>query len=217
MDNRRRKRYFNLINKDLKGKRILEIGPRDGCDTVRLDALSPGEIVLFELPSKDSLVNTWIGNIKSKNTIVYKNFMYLSDAEYEELGKFDLVYFAGVLYHNAEQLRFLRKLYKMLNVDGEMLLESATTRNPALMDLNVVEIHYPERYRGATTVTHFPSWKCIKSWLQMVGFKDIVDYRPDIRKKIGRYTCVAKKRGPDDGDVFYSENENNNFKFGDTT
>ena len=35
-----------------KNKRILEIGPKDGEDTFRLQSLNPSEIVMFDLPDK---------------------------------------------------------------------------------------------------------------------------------------------------------------------
>ena len=57
------------------------------------------------------------------------------------VGKFDLIYFTGVLYHNPEQLRFIQKLYDKLNYGGVLVLESATTRKRKLINENVVEIH----------------------------------------------------------------------------
>ena len=54
--------------------------------------------------------------------------MYLSPEEYKQLGKFDLIWFTGVIYHNPEQLRFLYKLYNQLNTKGVLVLESSTIR-----------------------------------------------------------------------------------------
>lgn len=53
-------------------------------------------------------------------------------------------------------------------------MESATTRNNKLERLNVVEIHWPDTYRGVQTITHLPSRLAIRSWLEMVGFSDVV-------------------------------------------
>ena len=64
----------------------------------------------------------------------------MTKSEYEDLGKFDLIYFTGVLYHNPEQLRFIKRLYDQLNIDGVLVLESATIRKKALRNTNVVEI-----------------------------------------------------------------------------
>jgi hypothetical protein len=55
-----------------------------------------------------------------------------------------------------------------------VVVESATTRNRRLADLNAVEIHWPATYRGLPTITHLPSRLAIKSWLEMVGFDAVV-------------------------------------------
>ena len=51
--------------KYFKDKRILEIGPRDGEDSVRLEKLSPSEFVLIDLPDKEKVDLEWLGNLKS--------------------------------------------------------------------------------------------------------------------------------------------------------
>jgi hypothetical protein len=78
-----------------------------------------------------------------------------------------------VLYHNVEQLRLLRRLFHLTQPNGAVVIESATTRNKRLADLNVVEIHWPDLYRGQRTITHLPSRVAIKSWLEMVGFEQV--------------------------------------------
>ena len=52
-------------------------------------------------------------------------------------------------------------------------MEHPTTRDRLLARRNVVEVHWPERYRGQRTITHLPSRLAIKSWLEMVGFADV--------------------------------------------
>ena len=157
------KEYFNQ-------KRILEIGPKDGEDTFRLEDLNPSELVLVDLADKEEENNKWINKLKCNFKFIQGNFLYFSQKEYEELGKFDLIYFTGVLYHNPEQLRFLQKLHEKLNFGGVLVLESATTRNKKLINENAVEVLFPETYRNTTTVSHLPSKKAIVSWLNMVGF-----------------------------------------------
>ena len=113
-------------------KRIMEIGPKDGEDTFRLESLRPSEIVMFDLPDKTEENNKWIDQIKVKNKLITENFLYLDKEKYKDLENFDLIYFTGVLYHNPEQLKFIKKLYDKLNPEGVLVLESATTRNPIL-------------------------------------------------------------------------------------
>jgi len=149
-----------------QNKRILEIGPRDGEDSFRIEDFNPSEYVLIDLPDKEEINLKWLNNLKSNHKFIQTNFLYMTQEDYESLGKFDLIYFTGVLYHNPEQLRFIQKLYDKLNYGGVLVFESATTRKRKFINENVVEIHYPKTYRDTTTVSHLPSKKQL-----LAGFK----------------------------------------------
>ena len=196
------KEYFNQ-------KRILEIGPKDGEDTFRLEDLNPSELVLVDLADKEEENNKWINKLKCNFKFIEGNFLYFSQKEYEELGKFDLIYFTGVLYHNPEQLRFLQKLYEKLNFGGVLVLESATTRNKKLIKENAVEVLFPETYRNTTTVSHLPSKKAIVSWLNMVGFEKIniskCYEKEDYNVKDVRFACIAEKEESNKASTYYAK------------
>lgn len=215
--------FLSVAGGHFNHKRILEIGPKDGLDSKRLDALKPSELIFFDLPDKHKGNQQWLGEIKSPHAFIEQNFLYMPPADYHELSTFDLIYFTGILYHNAEQLRFLRKLYLLLNVGGYLVLESATLRKPrSLRDGDYVQIHYPKIYNEARTVTHLPTKGAIKAWLQMVGFTRIIDshcYDKENKNLTGdRYACIAVKTGKDDGDVYYNKNdENPPYRIGDAT
>jgi SAM-dependent methyltransferase len=154
-----------------RGARILEIGPKHGEDSRLLASLEPAELVLLDLPEKDELVHSWLPVVGAR--YISGNLLYLSADELRELGTFDLVWCLGVLYHNAEQLRLLRRLFQLTRTDGLVVVESSTTRDRRLANKNVVEIHWPDTYRGERTITHHPSRLAVKSWLEMVGFADV--------------------------------------------
>ena len=149
---------------------VLEIGPKHGEDTRLLSGLAPSRLVLIDLPDKRNLVDTWLPEIPVPTTLVEGNLLYLPEAETHALGQFDLIWCLGVLYHNAEQLRLLRTLFRLCRPGGKVVVESATTRNRKLHRMNVVEIHWPSFYRDIPTVTHLPSRLAIRSWMEMVGF-----------------------------------------------
>ena len=65
------KEYFN-------NKRILEIGPRDGEDSKRLEELNPSEFILIDLPDKEAINNEWLGDLKSNHKFIQANFLYMS-------------------------------------------------------------------------------------------------------------------------------------------
>jgi 2-polyprenyl-3-methyl-5-hydroxy-6-metoxy-1,4-benzoquinol methylase len=204
------------------GKTILEIGPKDGLDSKRLISLNPKELVMIDLPEKTEANNKWLATLTHPHRYIEGNFMYMPQNEIVTLGTFDLIWCTGVLYHNAEQMRLLRKMYKLLNVGGYFVLESATLRRGgALKNGCFVEIHYPQTYRNTGTVTHLPTANAIKAWLTMVGFKEIQDskcYYHENRQIVGqRYACICRKTDNDECGIYYGKSGlNPQYRFGDS-
>lgn len=204
-------------------KRILEIGPKDGLDSARLTSLNPSELVLIDLPEKRAGNEIWLHKLAGPHTYIEANFMYLPTTRSEELGKFSLIWCTGVLYHNAEQLRMLRKLYKLLNLGGFLVLESSTMRgDKRLIERALVEIHYPRTYRDTGTVTHLPTAAAIRAWLMMAGFDEIRDsdcYRKYNRELIGqRHAWICRKGSEDEGGSYYHKSGlNPKYVIGDST
>ncbi len=164
---------FDYLRSELpRGGRILEIGPKHGLDTRLLATLEPRELVTVDLPEKADEIASWLPEVPVARH-VEANVLYLGERERAELGRFDLVWCLGVIYHNVEQLRLLRRLYELTAESGLVVVESATTRNRILAGRNVVELHWPETYRSVPTITHLPSRRAIASWLEMVGFADV--------------------------------------------
>ena len=121
---------LNVTGKDyFRDSRILEIGPKDGLDSKRLASLRPVELVMVDLPEKREGNEEWLDQITCQKKYIETNFMYMPKEDYDTLGSFRLIWCTGVLYHNAEQMRMLRKLYRLLEVGGYLVLESATLRS----------------------------------------------------------------------------------------
>lgn len=219
-----RKYLFEDLNKYYKketfqNSRILEIGPKDGEDTQRLLSFNPKELILFDLPDKSDEIKNWKSLIRKQDKLVIDNFMYLSKEVFNSLGKFDLIYFTGVLYHNPEQLRFLNKLYEKLNMGGVLVLETATIRNLFLRKLNIVQIWYPKTYRNTTTISHLPSKKAVISWLEMVGFGSIKISNcydeENFNVRANRMALIAEKKKDKLQQVYYKKQiENSNYVIG---
>jgi SAM-dependent methyltransferase len=159
-------------------KRILEIGPRDGEDSRRLATLRPEKFVLVDLPNQEGRVRGWLPSLKCEAAeLVVGNIMY--DGQFDRLEPFDLIWCTGVLYHNPEQLRFVRKMFDLTAPGGILVLETATARRPRTRNENCVEIWYPPNktegraYHVSTNVTHLPSAKAVHAWIQMIGYDEI--------------------------------------------
>jgi len=166
-------------------RRILEIGPKDGEDTRRLLQLAPDVLTLVDLPRMKPVNEAWLRELDgAKIEYVSANLMYTDALDGRE---FDAIWCTGVLYHNPEQLRMIKKLYDLLRPDGVLVLESATIRRRRLRDDCCVEIIYPaserseKKYHLSRNITHLPSASAVAAWLAMVGFERIV--RSDCHRK----------------------------------
>ena len=112
------------------------------------------------------------------------------------LEPYDVVWCTGVLYHNPEQLRMVRRLADLVRPDGVLVLESATTRRPRLLAANCVEVLYPpsekvkRKYHVSMNITHLPSARAIESWLAMVGLERIV--RATCHRRVSRDLALAR-------------------------
>lgn len=166
----------------LAGKRLLEIGPKHGEDSALLAGLDPAELVLVDLPEKAPLVHEWLPSIPCPTRFVEGNLLFLSAGEIEELGRFDLVWCLGVLYHNAEQLRLIRRLRTLCRDGGKVVVESHVVARLPFRDANVVQLHWPRPWGGIPTITHVPSRRAIASWLEMAGF-DRIEAPPILRAR----------------------------------
>ncbi|MBF0422731.1 MAG: DUF1698 domain-containing protein [Magnetococcales bacterium] len=210
--------YRGLIFADLKrrwphlhGKKVLEIGPKDGKDSARLASLDPESLTMIDIPSDYTLNVTsstmtvreklprWFQDLPCQNKSYREgNILYLPPEELLHLGQFDLIWCTGVLYHNPEPLRFLKRLFLLLNSGGRLILETSLTRHPRLKSHNCVEILWPKSELclrvGAddqrlipsllvpeaeqslsiqSNVSHLPSRKAVLSWMEMCGFNNI--------------------------------------------
>jgi SAM-dependent methyltransferase len=203
-------------------RRILEIGPRDGEDTRRLATIGAEQIVLVDLPNQRARIENWLPELAHDLIkVVYGNIMY--DPMFDAIEPFDVVWCTGVLYHNPEQLRFIRQLFDLLTPGGYLVLETATARRRTLRSENCVEIWFPpdkvvsRRYHLSTNITHLPSRKAVGSWLELIGFVDIT--RSTCHRQVTRSLAATRAaylaRRPSKGEVLgYYSHADHNFPIG---
>jgi len=211
---------FNHLKKnnfldDFKNKRILEIGPKHGQDSMLLASLKPKQLTLVDLPEKKRLIKKWLPKVKQqcKTKYLEANILYLSQKQYKQLGKFDLIWCLGVLYHNVEQLRLIKRLFDLCNTNGCLVIESATTRNKKLEKLNIVEVHWPKTYRNLQTITHLPSRLAIKSWLEMVGFVSIKIWDIYSKTLVWQRSVLTCRKNPNPKPYINYSNSNLNLTY----
>ena len=206
-----------------ENKKVLEIGPKDGEDTLRLQSLNPSNITILDLPllqNEKHHLNSYykeflkpnLAKLNVKSNLIFANFHYMSSEEYSDLGKFDLIWCTGVLYHNPEQLKMLKKFYNLLNYGGVLVLETATTRNNKLSKKTAIEIQAGGQY-------HFPTKKALNLMMKMVGFNEIYQSKcfnkENYNKNNIRLAVLAKKNKTDFEGIYrdeYKYGEASNFK-----
>jgi SAM-dependent methyltransferase len=175
----------------LAGRRVLEVGPKHGEDTKLLASLGPAEIVLVDLPEKAERIESWLPSIPAPTRFVADNLLYMPPEELEALGVFDLVWCLGVLYHNAEQLRLIRRLRRLTAPGGRVVIETHVLARRPLRDANVVQIQWPRPWHGIETITHIPSRRAVRSWMEMAGYTDVDVPRIVRARKRAVFTGVA--------------------------
>mgnify|MGYP003656741319 CR=1 FL=1 len=165
-------------NVDCSECNFFEVGPKHGLHTVLIDAHQPKSITCVEAPNKlrsnERYLRenrTWIPHIKTENFYVH----YQDFDKFVSEDKYDLLFYAGVMYHNINQIGQLKRLHALASEDAYMVFESSTTRNEKFIDENVIELHYPPyspANRAQTCVLH-PSKLACKSMLDMTGWEVI--------------------------------------------
>ena len=189
---------FEDLKRRLAGRvphRILEIGPRDGEDTRRLASLGADKIVLVDLANQKSTIEGWLPALGSAPIeLIIGNFMY--DESFNKIEPFDVIWCTGVLYHNPEQLRFVRQLFDATSPGGLLVIETASARRSATRNENCVEIWFPpdksaaQKVHLSTNITHLPSARAVESWLHMIGFTEIE--RSQCHRRVSRGLAATR-------------------------
>ena len=99
---------------DFKNKRILELGPLEGGNTIILEKLNPSRIVSIEARVDSYIKCCLIKNIYNlKLTKFYLGD--IRDVSFNDYGTFDIAFIAGVLYHLDNPYLLLKQLSTVVN------------------------------------------------------------------------------------------------------
>ncbi|WP_158879943.1 DUF1698 domain-containing protein [Amycolatopsis anabasis] len=96
------------------------------------------------------------------------------------LGLFDVVLFAGVLYHLADPVGALRRLY---SVTGDLaVISTHGIRIAGFEDRELAHFFPFDGFNGDPTNWWVPSMKCLIGWCEAAGFRKVeVVLGPDVR------------------------------------
>lgn len=107
---------------DLQGKRVLDIGCRDGLYSLTAEKQGAAEVVAFDNDLSHGAVDIVLPTLKSR---VQMHELNVYDLTPQKFGTFDLVIFAGVLYHLRYPMWALKLIRDVLRPGGRLILETA--------------------------------------------------------------------------------------------
>jgi SAM-dependent methyltransferase len=106
----------------VRGKRVLDVGCRDGLFSFEAERQGASEVIGIDNDLSPAAVEFLIPHFASR---VKMHAMNVLDLRPDDFGKFDLVIFAGVLYHLRYPFHALRLLRDVMNDGAVLLLETA--------------------------------------------------------------------------------------------
>jgi SAM-dependent methyltransferase len=112
----------HLRSIDLKNKRVLDIGCRDGLFCFEAEKLGASEVIGIDNDLSLGAVNLLIPHFNSKVKMYELNVIDLTP---DTFGMFDVVIFPGVLYHLRYPFWTLKRIKDVLREGGQVIIETA--------------------------------------------------------------------------------------------
>jgi SAM-dependent methyltransferase len=106
---------------DVRGKRVLDIGCRDGLFSFAAERMGAAEVIGIDSDLSRGATELLIPYLNSKVRMHQMNLMHLTP---ESFGLFDVVIFPGVLYHLRYPFWALRIVRNVLRQGGHLVIES---------------------------------------------------------------------------------------------
>lgn len=176
--------HINLPD-DLTGKRVLDIGARDGLYSFECEKRGASEVIALDYTTPD----TTGFNVAKK--ILGSNVKWITSNVYQidqlNLGKFDLVLFLGVIYHLRHPYLAIDKIHDVLNLGGKVVVEShiidggfvdengnwinLDELNPRLLKLNVAQIYEAGKLVNDKSNAWAPSIDTLVAMFKNSGFE----------------------------------------------
>ena len=155
---------YNLLRRhfNLKDKRVADIGCNNGYYLFRMQEDSPKSLIGFD-PSPLYKTQFDFINHFVKSNIVYELLGVEHLEFYEE--KFDTIFCLGVLYHRSDPVAMLKQLFKGLDKQGEVILDTFYIEGNGAMCL------CPESsYSKIPNIYFVPTIGALKNWCLRAGF-----------------------------------------------
>jgi SAM-dependent methyltransferase len=151
---------------DLRGKRVLDVGCRDGLFCFEAERLGAAEVIGIDHDLTLGVPEFLVRHLRSRARILPFD---LFDLRPESFGKFDVIVFAGVLYHLRYPCWALKLLRDVLVAGGLMVLETAVLADDNRHAMLYCPVGAESPYEP-TSVTFF-NRKGLHDTLASIGFR----------------------------------------------
>ncbi len=158
---------YNLLEKhfDLNDKIVADVGCNNGYYLFRMLKQKPKKLVGFD-PSALFFMQFKFINLFINSKITYE-MLGIEHIEYYE-HKFDTIFCLGVIYHRSDPIGSIKSLYKSLNKNGELILDTFMIDGEDDICLTP-----KDRYSKIPNIYFIPTINALKNWCYRAGFKDI--------------------------------------------
>ncbi len=156
---------YNLLRPffNLKDKRVADIGCNNGYYMFRMLEDNPASLVGFDPAPLYKLQFDFINHF-AKTDIKYELLGVEHLPFYEE--KFDVIFCLGVLYHRSDPVAMLKALYKGLDKNGEVILDTFMIDGDDEMCLTP-----KSSYSKIPNIYFVPTVSALENWCRRAGFK----------------------------------------------
>ena len=183
--------HWSALPQRLDGKRVLDVGFYAGGTSLLLAAMGADVTAVEEVKKyvdcltflRDSF---GLKNLDPRNLSLYD----LNTEEFQDA--FDVVLFAGVLYHLSDPVLGMRIIFNSIRPGGICLLESATAKSDERM-LEYAGKNEIERNRADGANWFYPSPLVISEMMDEVGFSDIHTHELKTPRRRNRTLAVGTK------------------------
>ena len=199
------------VPENLSGKRLLDVGARDGYFSFVAEARGAEVVAIDAVPPHLNGFSTASSLLGS--SVEYRT-MNVYNLNSENVGTFDLIFFLGVLYHLRDPMLALDRLWEVARPGATIWVESHTIDSglvapatgkfrelasvaPDLVEVPMVQFYPRDLLLGNPTNWWGPNLAALKAMLEEAGFEVVRS------KLIGRRGLVVGRKTEDSETTFH--------------
>jgi SAM-dependent methyltransferase len=118
---------------DYAGKKVLDIGARDGLHALRAESKGASAVVAIDNDLSAAARDLVLPHLKSKIELRHQNLYDLTEKD-----EYDIVQFFGVLYHLRFPFNGLKKVVQVTKIGGVIMIETGMLTHPLLSQLEIL-------------------------------------------------------------------------------